>query len=65
LSLAYDVDGTRMEISVCVGIATGHPQPGGWEGLLASADAALYVAKAAGKGQIAFHADNADAVGRE
>ena len=58
LGRAYTVDGTTMVISVCIGIATGQQQPGGWEGLLSCADAALYAAKAAGRAQIAFYSDS-------
>ena len=54
LSLPYDIDGSVINVSVSVGIATAPRQGVELERLLASADSALYRAKAGGKARAIF-----------
>ncbi len=54
LSVPYEADGKRMNISVSIGIAIAPDQGLDLERLTACADAALYRAKGSGKGQIYF-----------
>lgn len=62
LSLPYDLDGSVVNISVSVGIATAPQQGVELERLLACADSALYRAKAGGKARAIF-CDEGDVAG--
>jgi diguanylate cyclase (GGDEF)-like protein/PAS domain S-box-containing protein len=48
---AFDVDGLRLEIGASVGVAFGVEPGGDWRELICRADAALYRAKASGRGR--------------
>lgn len=58
LSLAYEIAGSMVHVSVSVGIATAPRQGVELERLLACADAALYRAKAGGKARALFCTDD-------
>jgi diguanylate cyclase (GGDEF)-like protein/PAS domain S-box-containing protein len=47
----FDVDGKTLQVSTSVGVAT-FPPSKSWEELLATADAAMYEAKASGRGTV-------------
>jgi diguanylate cyclase (GGDEF)-like protein len=47
----FDVDGLRLEIGASVGVAFGVEPGGDWRELICRADAALYRAKASGRGR--------------
>ena len=49
----FDVDGQRLEIGASVGVALGVEADGDWGALIRRADAALYRAKASGRGRFA------------
>ena len=51
VGVAFDVDGLRLEIGASVGVAFGVAPGGDWRELIRRADAALYRAKAAGRGR--------------
>ena len=55
LSQPYVIDGNQIEIGVSIGIAMGLPGTASYDALLKDADAALYRAKAAGRGVACFH----------
>jgi len=48
----FEVDGRRLDIGASVGIAYGIEAGGDWSALIRRADAALYRAKAAGRGRV-------------
>ena len=55
LSQPYVIDGSPIEIGVSIGIAMGVPGTASYDALLKDADAALYRAKAEGRGVACFH----------
>ena len=55
VSRAYAVDGHQLEVGVSIGIAMACPAAASYEALLKDADAALYQAKANGRGVACFH----------
>ena len=55
VSRAYAVDGHQLDIGVSIGIAMAWPAATSYEVLLKDADAALYRAKANGRGMACFH----------
>jgi len=55
VSRAYAIDGHQLDIGVSIGIAMACPAATSYEALLKDADAALYQAKANGRGVACFH----------
>ena len=55
ISQPYVVDGNEIEVGVSIGIAMALPAITSYEALLKAADAALYEAKAQGRGVACFH----------
>ena len=55
VSRAYAIDGYQLDIGVSIGIAMACPAATSYEALLKDADAALYQAKANGRGVAGFH----------
>ncbi len=51
VGMPFDVDGLRLEIGASVGVAFGVEPGGDWRELIGRADAALYRAKASGRGR--------------
>ena len=57
VSQPYVVDGSQLEVGVSIGIAMAWPATTSYEAVLKDADAALYQAKANGRGIACFHND--------
>jgi len=55
VSRAYAIDGHQLDVGVSIGIAMACPAATSYEALLKDADAALYQAKANGRGIACFH----------
>ena len=55
VSQPYAIDGHQLEVGVSIGIAMAWPAATSYEAVLKDADAALYRAKAAGRGIVHFH----------
>lgn len=55
VSRAYAIDGHQLDVGVSIGIAMACPAATSYEALLKDADAALYQAKANGRGLACFH----------
>jgi len=55
VSQPYAIDGHQVEVGVSIGIAMALPAATSYEALLKDADAALYRAKAGGRGTACFH----------
>ncbi len=55
VSRAYAIDGHQLDVGVSIGIAMAWPAATSYEALLKDADAALYQAKANGRGIACFH----------
>ena len=55
VSRAYAIDGHQLDVGVSIGIAMSWPAATSYEALLKDADAALYRAKANGRGIACFH----------
>ena len=55
VSRAYAIDGHQLEVGASIGIAMAWPAATSYEALLRDADAALYQAKAGGRGIACFH----------
>ncbi|WP_010413908.1 EAL domain-containing protein [Citromicrobium sp. JLT1363] len=65
LSQPYSVDGTRLVIGVSVGIALAPDHGSSSEGLIRSADLALYAAKDAGRGRFRLFSEDLHVAARE
>ncbi len=57
VSQPYVIDGSQLEVGVSIGIAMAWPATTSYEAVLKDADAALYQAKANGRGIACFHND--------
>ena len=55
VSQPYAIDGHQLEVGVSIGIAMAWPAATSYEAVLKNADAALYQAKAGGRGIVCFH----------
>ena len=63
VSLPYAIDGHQLEVGVSIGIAMAWPAATSHEAMLKHADAALYQAKAKGRGIACFHSHEKDGPG--
>ena len=63
VSQPYAIDGHQLEVGVSVGIAMAWPAATSYEAVLKDADAALYRAKAGGRGIACFHGHEKDGPG--
>ena len=55
ISRPYVIDAHQLEVGVSIGVAMAWPATASYEAMLRDADAALYRAKAGGRGMVCFH----------